>query len=87
MFCWVLQTAETIVQGLNCLNLTPRHSSISKAHLVTAGAISMKLGVRILVPLAIRPELFFYFRDLTYFCGLQAAILKIRLLPFKSQHL
>jgi hypothetical protein len=49
MFCWVLQTAETIhvVQGLNCPNLTPRHSSVSKACLVTVGAISMKLGVRI----------------------------------------
>jgi hypothetical protein len=61
MFCWVhvLQTAETIVQGLNCPNLTSRHSSVSKAHLVTAGAISMKLGVRI--PLAIRLELFLIF--------------------------
>jgi hypothetical protein len=24
VFCWVLQTAETIVQGLNFPNLTPR---------------------------------------------------------------
>jgi hypothetical protein len=24
VFCWVLQTAETIVQGLNLPNLTPR---------------------------------------------------------------
>jgi hypothetical protein len=34
-------------------------SSISKACFVTAGAISMKLGVRI--PLAICPELFLIF--------------------------
>jgi hypothetical protein len=45
----------------------PSSSSVSKARFVTAGAISMKLGVRI--PLVIRPQLFFYFRDLTYFMG------------------
>jgi hypothetical protein len=35
---------------------------------------------------AIRPELF-WFSQFDLFCGLQAAILKIRLLPFKSQRL
>jgi hypothetical protein len=41
-------------------------SSVGKARFVTAGAISMKLGVRI--PLGNMPRgCFFYFRDLTYF--------------------
>jgi hypothetical protein len=43
----------------------PSSSSVSKACFVTAGAISMKLGVRI--PLGNTPRAFFDFRDLTYF--------------------
>jgi hypothetical protein len=50
------------------------------ARFVTAVAISMKLGVRI--PLSNTPRTFLFSRfDL--FCGLQAAIFKITLLPFK----
>jgi hypothetical protein len=40
-------------------------SSVSKARFVTAGAISMKLGVRL--PLGNTPRAFFDLRDLTYF--------------------
>jgi hypothetical protein len=60
-------------------------SSVSMARFVTARAISMKLGVRI--PLGNTPSLFFLFSRFDLFCGLQAVILKIRLLPFKSQQL
>jgi hypothetical protein len=56
----------------------PSSSSVNKARFVTARAISMNLGVRI--PSGNTPSAFFDFRDLTYF----VAMLKIRLLPFKS---
>jgi hypothetical protein len=49
----------------------PSSSSVGKAR-----TISMKLGVRIPYR-AIRPELFLIF-TIDLFCGLQAAILKIR---------
>jgi hypothetical protein len=43
----------------------PSLSSVSKARFITAGAISMKLGVRI--PWGNTPRAFFNFRDSTYF--------------------
>jgi hypothetical protein len=43
----------------------PSSSSVSKAYFLTAGAISMKLGVKI--HLGNTPRAFFDFRDITYF--------------------
>jgi hypothetical protein len=44
----------------------PSSSSVSKARFVTAGAISMKLGVR-MDTFGQYAQSFFDFRDLTYF--------------------
>jgi hypothetical protein len=59
-------------------------SSVSKARFVAAGAISMKLGVRI--PWGNTPRAFFNFRDSTYFVTSRRPSWKSDL-PFKSQHL